>query len=156
MLDIKFIRQNPDKIKEACRKKQAKIDIDRLLEIDKKRKELMLALEDTRAKKNQANEQMKQLHDKADREAVIMKMQELDKNDDRIEAELKEIAAEFQGLMSSGRLAGGVHHLGSIETIWTSAWGFAADLFEQIKLLILPASPVTRHQFAGWAKSPSH
>ena len=100
MLDIKFIRVNPDKVKEACRKKQAKIDIDRLLEIDKKRKELMLALEDTRAKKNQANEQMKQLHDKADREAVIMKMQELDKNDDRIEAEFKEIDAEFQGLMS--------------------------------------------------------
>ncbi len=100
MLDIKFIRANPDKVKEACRKKQVKIDIDRLLEIDKKRKELMLALEDTRAKKNQANEQIKQLHDKADREAVIMKMQELDRSDDRIEAEFKEIDAEFQGLMS--------------------------------------------------------
>ncbi|MDP3093250.1 MAG: serine--tRNA ligase [bacterium] len=100
MLDIKLIRQNPEKVKDACRKKQAKIDIDRLLEIDKKRKELMLALEDTRAKKNQANEQIKQLHDKADREAVIMKMQELDKSDDRIEAEFKEIDAEFQGLMS--------------------------------------------------------
>ncbi|MDP2930210.1 MAG: serine--tRNA ligase, partial [bacterium] len=95
MLDIKLIRSNPEKIKEACRKKQAKIDIDRLLEIDKKRRELMLALEDTRAKKNQANEEMKQLHDKADREAVIMKMQELDKNDDRIEAEFKDIDAEF-------------------------------------------------------------
>jgi len=100
MLDIKLIRQNPDKIKEACRKKQAKIDIDRLLEIDKKRRELMLALEDTRAKKNKANEEIKQLHEKADREAIIMKMRELDKNDDRIEAEFKEIDAEFQGLMS--------------------------------------------------------
>ena len=100
MLDIKFIRQNPDEIKKACAKKQAKIDIDRLLEIDKKRRELMLALEDTRAKKNKANEEIKQLHEKADREAVIMKMRELDKNDDRIEAEFKEIDAEFQGLMS--------------------------------------------------------
>lgn len=100
MLDIKFIRQNPDEIKKACAKKQAKIDIDRLLEIDKKRRELMLALEDTRAKKNKANEEIKQLHEKANREAVIMKMRELDKNDDRIEAEFKEIDAEFQGLMS--------------------------------------------------------
>ena len=100
MLDIKFIRQNPDEIKKACAKKQAKIDIDRLLEIDKKRRELMLALEDTRAKKNKANEEIKQLHEKADREAIIMKMRELDKNDDRIEAEFKEIDAEFQGLMS--------------------------------------------------------
>jgi len=35
MLDIKFIRENPQKVKEGCQKKQVKIDIDRLLEIDK-------------------------------------------------------------------------------------------------------------------------
>jgi len=35
MLDIKFIRKNPQKVKEGCQKKQAKVDIDRLLEIDK-------------------------------------------------------------------------------------------------------------------------
>ena len=36
MLDIKFIRQNPDKVKEACRKKQVKVDIDKALELDEK------------------------------------------------------------------------------------------------------------------------
>ncbi|PIR73066.1 MAG: hypothetical protein COV26_00565, partial [Candidatus Nealsonbacteria bacterium CG10_big_fil_rev_8_21_14_0_10_36_23] len=30
MLDIKFIRENPDKVKEACKNKQVKVDIDRL------------------------------------------------------------------------------------------------------------------------------
>jgi seryl-tRNA synthetase len=100
MLDIKFIRANPEKVKEACRKKQAKIDIDRLLEIDKKRKELMLAIEDTRAKKNRANEKIKAIHDKAERETVILQMKELDTNSDRIQAEFEEIDAEFKGLMS--------------------------------------------------------
>ena len=100
MLDIKFIRQNPEKVKEGCRKKQVKIDIDRLLEVDKRRRELMLALEDVRAKKNQANEQIKQLHDKQDREVVILKMRELDQNADRFDAEFKEVDSEFQGLMS--------------------------------------------------------
>lgn len=99
MLDIKFIRQNPEEIKEACRKKQIKVDIDRLLEIDKKRKELLLALEDANAQKNKANEEMKQLHEKEKKEVVILKMRELDKNNDRIEAEFKELDAEFQGLM---------------------------------------------------------
>jgi len=36
MLDIKFIRENPDKVKQGCQKKQADVDIDKLLEIDKK------------------------------------------------------------------------------------------------------------------------
>ena len=99
MLDIKYIRENPELIKEGCRKKQIKIDIDQLLEIDKKRKELMLALEDARAQKNKANEEIKQLHEKGRKEVIILKMRELDKNNDRIEAEFKELDAEFQGLM---------------------------------------------------------
>jgi seryl-tRNA synthetase len=53
-----------------------------------------------RAKKNQANEQIKQLHDKQDREVVILKMRELDQNADRFDAEFKEVDSEFQGLMS--------------------------------------------------------
>ncbi|OHA61970.1 MAG: serine--tRNA ligase [Candidatus Wildermuthbacteria bacterium GWA2_46_15] len=101
MLDIKLIRQNPELVKEGCRKKQVKVDIDRLLEIDKKRRELMLALEDIRAQKNKANDEIKQIHDKSEREVVILKMRELDKGNDRLEAEFKEIDAEFQGLLRS-------------------------------------------------------
>ncbi|MFA4999004.1 MAG: serine--tRNA ligase, partial [Candidatus Paceibacterota bacterium] len=50
MLDIKFIRENSDKVKEGCKKKQVKVDIGRLLDIDKKRRESLQALEDMRAK----------------------------------------------------------------------------------------------------------
>jgi len=35
MIDIKFIRKHPDIIKEGCRKKQVKVNVKRLLEIDK-------------------------------------------------------------------------------------------------------------------------
>ena len=40
MLDIKFIRQNPEEVKEGCQKKRVKVDIDRFLEIDRQRKEV--------------------------------------------------------------------------------------------------------------------
>jgi len=100
MLDIKYIRENPELVKEGCRKKQVKVGIDRLLEIDKKRRELMLALEDTRAKKNQANDQIKQIHDKNEKDVVILKMRELDSNSDRIQTEFEEIDEEFKSLMS--------------------------------------------------------
>ncbi len=35
MLDTKFIRENPDIVKEGCQKKQVKVNIDLLLKIDK-------------------------------------------------------------------------------------------------------------------------
>lgn len=55
MLDIKFIRENPEKVKEACRNKQVKVDIDALLGLDQKRRELLQAVEEIRAKKNEAS-----------------------------------------------------------------------------------------------------
>ena len=41
MLDINFIRENPDKIKEVCQAKRIELDIDKLLSLDKKRRELI-------------------------------------------------------------------------------------------------------------------
>jgi len=53
MLDINFIRQNPDKVKEACEKKQAEgIDVDKVLDLDKKKRELITELEALRAEQN--------------------------------------------------------------------------------------------------------
>jgi len=99
MLDIKFIRQNPEKVKEGLAKKQVKVDIDRLLELDKKRRELLQVIEDTRAKKNKANEEIKRAKNKEEKDAIILKMRELDTNSDRVENDFQEIDKEFQGLM---------------------------------------------------------
>lgn len=52
MLDINFIRQNPEKIKEACERKQVKIDIDAILDWDKKKREIQTKLEGLRFKQN--------------------------------------------------------------------------------------------------------
>ncbi|PIV10320.1 MAG: serine--tRNA ligase [Candidatus Portnoybacteria bacterium CG03_land_8_20_14_0_80_41_10] len=57
MLDIKFIRENPDKIKEGCRKKQVKCDIDRLLELDEKKRQLLQEIEGLKAEQNKISEQ---------------------------------------------------------------------------------------------------
>ncbi len=52
MLDIKFIRQNPELIKEAAQKKRVAVDIDKLLEIDGERRRVLLELELKRAEQN--------------------------------------------------------------------------------------------------------
>lgn len=52
MLDIKFIRQNPEIVKEGCRKKQVDVDINRLLELDEKRRKILQKIENLRHQLN--------------------------------------------------------------------------------------------------------
>ena len=99
MLDIKFIRNNPNLVKEGCQKKQVKVDIDRLLEVDKKRRETMTALEDMLAQKNKASKVIAGAKDEGERQKVILEMQELDKNSDRLNKNLKETEKEFNDLI---------------------------------------------------------
>jgi seryl-tRNA synthetase len=99
MLDIKFIRQNPEKVKEGCRAKQVKVDIDRLLEVDKKRREVLQALEDMRAQKNKATKEIQRAKDLKEKEKIVLKMRELDKNSDKLGKALKELEEEFNDLM---------------------------------------------------------
>ncbi|MFA5714748.1 MAG: serine--tRNA ligase [Candidatus Paceibacterota bacterium] len=99
MLDIKLIRENPDKIKEACRKKKVDFDVDNLLKLDAKRKELMMAIENKSAMKNQANKRIQEAKTKEERELVIAQMRELDRNSDNEEDEYKKVNEEFERLM---------------------------------------------------------
>ncbi len=55
MLDIHFIRENADLVKDAARKKNVEMDIDRLLSVDEERKSLMQDLEGKRAEQNRAS-----------------------------------------------------------------------------------------------------
>jgi len=99
MLDIKFIRQNPDKVKEGCKAKQVQVDIDLLLEVDKKLRETLQALEDMRAQKNKANKEIQRAKDKKEKDKIILKMRELDRNSDRLTQTLKVVTEEFNNLM---------------------------------------------------------
>ena len=95
MLDIKFIRKNPEKVKEGCRKKQVKIDIDRLLKLDKERRDLLQEIEQLRAG-----------HKDTSSELVIGNSEEIaakgrgEKEEIKTsEEKLKKISKEFNDLM---------------------------------------------------------
>jgi len=55
MLDIKFIRENPNKVKEACRAKKEEVDIDRLLKLDKEYLKLLQKTEELRHKRREVS-----------------------------------------------------------------------------------------------------
>jgi seryl-tRNA synthetase len=52
MLDIKFIRENPELIREAARKKHINFNVDELISSDQKRVEKLSVVESLRAEQN--------------------------------------------------------------------------------------------------------
>ena len=73
MLNIKFIRENPDVVKESAKNKNVKVDIDRILMLDKNRRDTLQIVEKLRAEQN----------NKASREMtqdLIEKMRDVKKN----------------------------------------------------------------------------
>ena len=52
MLDITYIRKNPEKVKEGCRNRGIECDVSKLLELDEKRRELIQKIEALRAEQN--------------------------------------------------------------------------------------------------------
>ena len=99
MLDIKFIRENSKKVKEACKKKQVVVDIDQLIKIDEKRRKELKQLEDIRAEKNKTTKLIPNIKDKQGKDKLISEMKEIDKRGDELEESLKELDKEFQNLM---------------------------------------------------------
>jgi len=99
MLDIKFIRENQGLVKKACQEKGIQVDIGALLEIDKKRREILQAIEDMRAQKNKASKEIGAVKSEQEKKRIILKMQELDKNNDRLDQNFKELTEKFNELM---------------------------------------------------------
>lgn len=92
MLNIKFIRENTDKIKEACRKKQVKIDIDRFLELDKKRRELIQEIENLKAEQNKLSQSKQNIEQaKQIKEKIKPLEPELKKIEEEIEKTMRQV-----------------------------------------------------------------
>ena len=52
MLDIKFVRENPDVVDESCRNRNASWDRERFFELDERRRSLISEVEGLQAKRN--------------------------------------------------------------------------------------------------------
>lgn len=98
MLDIKFIRENPDIIREAVRKKHVQFDVDRLIAVDEKRRVLIKEVDDLRAEQHTASDAISQMEG-ATREEAIIKVKALKETLGEKETELKATEEEYNQLM---------------------------------------------------------
>ncbi len=99
MIDIKFIRENPGIVKKGLQKKGSKVDIGELLEIDKKRREIIQALDDMRQKKNQASKEIGAAKTDKEKKKIVLKMKELDSGNDRLDKDLKELDGKMKEIL---------------------------------------------------------
>jgi len=99
MLDIKFIRENPNKVKNACKNKRVKVDVDRLLKIDKEKRGIQTKLEKIFAQKNKASKEISKAKDKKAKNKIILEMKKIDKKGDKLKEGLKKFDKEFEDLM---------------------------------------------------------
>lgn len=92
MLDIKFIRQNPELIKEAATKKRIDFDIDRLIAADARRRELLESSETLKAEQNKRSKGPQSPKDLEELKAIKEKIRVL-------ETELETVQKTFNELM---------------------------------------------------------
>ena len=59
MLDLKFIRENPDLVREALQKRQDSAPLDEILQLDSERRQKILELESLRHTRKEAAQQRK-------------------------------------------------------------------------------------------------
>ena len=53
MLDMKMVRQNPEKIRRMLKDRMVEFDLDLLLQLDEKRREMIISTDRLRKKKNE-------------------------------------------------------------------------------------------------------
>lgn len=61
MLDIKVLRQEPERIKEALKKRFNPLDIEPAIELDKQRRAILAEVEQKKAKQNEITKQIPQM-----------------------------------------------------------------------------------------------
>ena len=99
MLDIKFIRENKEKVADAAAKKGAVLNLDALLEIDAQRVALMQEIEELNSLKNDINDLIKQAKDESERAEIIEKGKEIKTKLEEKEPRYKEIKQMFETFM---------------------------------------------------------
>lgn len=96
MLDIKFIRDNPDTIRRAIEVKRIKCDLDRLLAVDQRRREIQQEADHIRSQSNELSGQV--AHYKNPKSKLYQEMLAKGRSADDLKVEGDKIAGE------SGRL----------------------------------------------------
>lgn len=99
MLDIKFIRENQEAIKKAITDKGVDLDLDELLEMDKKRRKLLQNIEELNSMKNDINNLIKEAKTDEEKQEILAKAKDIKEKSTRAEKDFGAVKNVYDLLM---------------------------------------------------------
>ncbi len=91
MLDIKLIRSNPKKIADNCQKRNVNVDIEKLLILDEKVREITMEIDSIRKRRNDISSKMKKNIPNIERRPLIEESKNLREDEYQKEEVLRKI-----------------------------------------------------------------
>lgn len=100
MLDLKYIRENSEQVKKFLKARNSDFDLDIVIDLDKKRRELLVEVESLKSKKNEASSLIGKLkREKKDASDLVSEMQEINENIKRLDEELAKVEEKLTYLL---------------------------------------------------------
>ena len=100
MLDIKLLRTEPEKIRTALKNRNSDLDITPAIELDAKRRTLLVKVEQMKATQNEISKKVPAMKKAGeDTSAVFAEMKELSNEIKELDAEVSKIDGELRGFM---------------------------------------------------------
>ncbi len=99
MLDIKFIRDNQDLVKKAITNKRIDLDLEELLDLDAKRRDLLIELESLQATKNAVSKSIPQLSEE-EKKVKFLEMKDVDEKSKLIKEQLRPVLENYNRLIA--------------------------------------------------------
>jgi len=103
MLDLKFVRKNPDLVKEGLKKRNSSSEIvDKFLEVDEVRRQKIVLVEQMKNERNTVSEEIgRQKKAGQDAEEIVLKMRETSQKIKEVDEEIRVIEEEIKQLLLS-------------------------------------------------------
>lgn len=100
MLDLKFVRTNPEIVKEALKKRNSNVSLDEFLKQEEERRKLLFDVESLKAKRNSVSEEVgRRKKNGEDAEQLILEMREVGQEIKNFEENLSEIEKSMEAVL---------------------------------------------------------
>ncbi len=100
MLDIKFVRSQPEQVRQGMAKRNAKVPLDDFLKLDEERRKALVEVEQLKNKRNTVSKEVGRLKSQGqDASAYIKEMQEVGDRIQKLDGEVREIEGKLQDIL---------------------------------------------------------
>ena len=102
MLDIKFVRDNPEKVQEALKNRGNVMTLDGFLALEKERRDILGEVEALKSKRNKVSQQISMMKkNKENADDLVLEMRKVGEDISKLDTRLKEVEVGLRDIMLS-------------------------------------------------------